>query len=30
MRIKTQDYNDVTVIEMQGEFDSDIAELFKI
>lgn len=29
MKIKTQDYNDVTVIELQGELDSDVAELFK-
>jgi anti-sigma B factor antagonist len=29
MRIRTQDYNDVTVIEMQGEFDSDSAEVFQ-
>ena len=26
MRIKTQDYNNVTVIEMQGELDADFAE----
>jgi anti-anti-sigma factor len=29
MRIKTQDYNDVTVIELQGDFDGDFAELFQ-
>jgi anti-anti-sigma factor len=29
MRIKTQDYNDVTVMEMQGEFDTDIVERFQ-
>ena len=29
MRIKTQDYNGVTVIELQGELDSDFAELFQ-
>ncbi len=26
MRIRTQDYNNVTVIDMQGELDSDFAE----
>lgn len=26
MRIRTQDYNNVTVIEMQGELDADFAE----
>lgn len=29
MRIKKQDYNDVTVVELQGEFDGDLAELFQ-
>jgi anti-sigma B factor antagonist len=29
MRIKTQDYNDVTVVELQGDLDSDFAELFQ-
>jgi len=29
MKIKTQDYNDVTVIDMQGELDSDVIELFQ-
>jgi anti-sigma B factor antagonist len=29
MKIKTQDYNDVTVVELQGELDVDVAELFK-
>lgn len=29
MKIKTQDYNDVTVVEMQGEFEGDAAEMFK-
>ena len=29
MKIRTQDYNDVTVVELQGDFDSDFAELFK-
>jgi len=29
MRIETQDYNDVTVIALQGELDSDTAELLK-
>jgi anti-sigma B factor antagonist len=29
MKIKTQDYNDVTVVELQGELDSDDAELLK-
>jgi len=29
MKIKTQDYNDVTVVELQGELDSDAAEPFK-
>jgi len=29
MRINTQDYNDVTVIELRGELDSDFAEPVK-
>lgn len=29
MKVRTQNYNDVTVIEMQGELDSDSIELFK-
>ena len=29
MRVKTQDYNDVTVVELQGELDGDFAELFQ-
>jgi anti-sigma B factor antagonist len=29
MKINTQNYNDVTVIELQGEFDGDIAESLK-
>jgi len=29
MKIKIQDYNDVTVIELQGELDSDVTELFR-
>ena len=29
MRIKTQDYNDVTVVELQGDLDSDFIELFQ-
>lgn len=29
MRIKTQDYNNITVIELQGEFDADFIELFQ-
>lgn len=29
MKVKIQDYNDVTVIELQGELDSDVTELFK-
>lgn len=29
MKIKIQDYNDVTVVEMQGELDSEAAELFE-
>ena len=29
MKVKTQDYNDVTVVELQGELDSDVVEIFK-
>ena len=29
MRIKTQDYNDVTVVELQGDLDSDFTEMFR-
>jgi len=29
MRTKTQDYNDVTVVELQGELDSDSAGVFQ-
>ena len=29
MKINTQDYNDVTVAELQGEMDGDAAELFR-
>jgi anti-anti-sigma factor len=29
MKVRTQDYNDVTVIELQGELDSEFMELFK-
>lgn len=29
MKVKIQDYNNVTVIELQGELDSDVSELFK-
>jgi anti-sigma B factor antagonist len=29
MKFKIQDYNDVTVIDLQGELDSDSAELFQ-
>ena len=29
MKIKTQDYSEVTVVELQGELDGDVAELFK-
>jgi len=29
MRIKTQDYNDVTVVELQGELDDDFTEPFQ-
>lgn len=29
MKVSTQDYNDVTVVELQGEFDGDATELFQ-
>ncbi len=29
MKIKTQDYNDVTVVELQGELDGDFSEVFQ-
>jgi anti-sigma B factor antagonist len=29
MKVKKQDYNDVTVVELQGELDGDIIELFQ-
>jgi anti-sigma B factor antagonist len=29
MKVKTQNYNGVTVVELQGEMDSDVAELFR-
>lgn len=29
MKVKTQDYNDVAVIELQGELDGDFIELFR-
>ena len=29
MKIKTQDYNGITVVTLQGELDSDVAELFR-
>lgn len=29
MKIKIQDYSDVTVIELQGELDSDVTEMFR-
>jgi len=29
MKIKAQDYNDVTVVELQGELDGDVIELFQ-
>jgi anti-sigma B factor antagonist len=29
MRIKQQDYNDVTIVELQGELDGDLTELFQ-
>jgi anti-anti-sigma regulatory factor len=27
MKVKIQNYNDVTVVELQGELDADVAEL---
>ena len=29
MKVRTQDYNDVTVVELQGELDGDFIELFQ-
>ena len=29
MRIKTQDYGDVTVVELQGELDADFTDMFQ-
>ncbi|MHC4426260.1 MAG: STAS domain-containing protein [Planctomycetota bacterium] len=29
MKVKIQNYNDVTVVELQGELDADVAELFQ-
>ncbi|MCJ7728623.1 MAG: STAS domain-containing protein [Sedimentisphaerales bacterium] len=29
MKVKTQNYNDVTVVTLQGELDSDSAEMFR-
>jgi anti-sigma B factor antagonist len=29
MRIKTQDYNNVTVVELQGDLDGDFVEMFQ-
>ena len=29
MKVKTQDYNNVTVVELQGELDGDFTELFQ-
>ncbi len=29
MKVKTQNYNNATVVELQGELDSDFAELFQ-
>ncbi len=29
MRIKTQDYNNITVVELQGDLDGDFVELFQ-
>jgi len=29
MKVRAQDYNDVTVVELQGEFDGDSIELFQ-
>ncbi|MHC4120013.1 MAG: STAS domain-containing protein [Planctomycetota bacterium] len=28
MRLKTQDYNDVTVVELHGDLDADVVEIF--
>ena len=29
MKINTQDYNDVTIVELQGELDSEFSEMFE-
>ena len=29
MKLKTQDYNDVTVVELYGDLDTDVVELFQ-
>ncbi len=29
MKLKIQDYNDVTVVELQGDLDADVVELFQ-
>ena len=29
MKVKTQDYNDVTVVEMHGEFDDEFVDMFQ-
>ncbi len=29
MKVKVQDYDDITVVELQGELDADVAELFQ-
>jgi len=29
MKLKTQDYNDVTVVELHGDLDADVVELFQ-
>ena len=29
MKVKTQDYNDITVVELQGELNNDFTELFQ-
>lgn len=29
MKVKTQDYSEVTVVELQGELDSDVGEMLK-
>ena len=29
MKIRTQDYNDVTVVELQGDFDEEFVDLFQ-